>query len=29
MEGPEGALMEVQVVVEVMGAGEVVEGWRG
>ena len=29
MAGAEGALVVVQVVVEVVGAGEVVEGWRG
>ena len=29
MEGAEGALVVVQVVVGVVGAGEVVEGWRG
>ena len=29
MEWPEGALVVVQVVVEVVGAGGVAEGWRG
>ena len=29
MVGAEGALVVVQVVVGVVGAGEVVEGWRG
>ena len=29
MAGAEGALVVVQVVVEVVVAGEVVEGWRG
>ena len=29
MAGAEGALVVVQVVVEVVGAGGVVEGWRG
>ena len=29
MVGAEGGLVVVQVVVGVVGAGEVVEGWRG
>ena len=29
MAGAEGALVVARVVVEVVGAGEVVEGWRG
>ena len=29
MAGAEGALVVVRVVVEAVGAGEVVEGWRG